>query len=48
MEKSALPHVFELPKKVTSSVKLSNLIKSDEPSPFPALSQIEVYGYEIS
>ncbi len=48
MEKSALPHVFEFPARVTSRVKLSNLIKSEEPSPFPALTQIEVYGHEIS
>ena len=26
---------------------ISDLIKSDDPSPFPALSQIEVYGYEV-
>lgn len=47
MEKSALPHVFTFPARVTSFVRLSNLIKSEEPSPFPALSQIEVYGNEI-
>jgi len=25
-------------------VKLSDLIKADDPSPFPALTQMEVYG----
>lgn len=25
-------------------LKLSHLIKADDPSPFPALTQIEVYG----
>ena len=44
MEKSSLGHVLTFePKKITW-VKLSNLIKADDPSPFPALSQIEVYG----
>lgn len=47
MEKSAFPHVFDFSARVTSSVKLSNLIKSEEPSPFPALTQIEVYGHDI-
>lgn len=47
LEKSQLPHVlFMEPKKITW-VKLSNLLKADDPSPFPALSQIEVYGRVI-
>ncbi len=33
-------------KKEITWVKLCNLKKSDEPSPFPALTQIEVYGGE--
>lgn len=44
LEKSSLPHVITFEKKRISSVRLCNLIKSDDPSPFPALSQIEVYG----
>ena len=44
MEKSTKPHVFELEKKGITWVKLSNLVKADDPSPFPALTQIEVYG----
>lgn len=44
MEKSVKPHVFAIEKKRISWVKLSNLIKADDPSPFPALTQIEVYG----
>ena len=44
LQKSSLPHVLKLEKKKTSWVKLHKLIKSDDPSPFPALSQIEVYG----
>lgn len=47
MEKSTKPHIFTFEKKRFSWIKLSNLIKSDEPSPFPALSQIEVYGNEV-
>lgn len=34
-------------KKNVSWVKLGNLIKADDPSPFPALSQIEVYGKDL-
>lgn len=44
LEKSSLPHVLTFNKKKITWVRLSNLIKSEEPSPFPALSQIEVYG----
>ena len=44
MEKSAKPHVFTFPKKKISWLTLDKLIKADDPSPFPALTQIEVYG----
>lgn len=44
MEKSSLPHEFLFEEKEISWVELSNLIKSEEESPFPALTQIEVYG----
>ncbi len=44
MEKSSQAHVLSVEKKKITWVKLSNLIKADDPSPFPALSQIEVYG----
>lgn len=44
MEKSVKPHVFELSGKGITWLKLSQLIKADDPSPFPALTQIEVYG----
>ncbi|MCR5487233.1 MAG: carbohydrate-binding protein [Lachnospiraceae bacterium] len=40
-----LPHIFpDLKKKDITSLTLKNLIKADDPSPFPALTQIEVYG----
>lgn len=44
LEKTSLPHVLKMERKRITWVKLSNLIKSEDPSPFPALSQIEVYG----
>ena len=46
MEKSSEPHVFEIERKAVTWLKLSDLIKADDPSPFPALTQIEVYGTE--
>ncbi len=49
MEKSSAPHYISLPeKKQVEWIKLGNLIQDpDDPSPFPALSQWEVYGTEI-
>ncbi len=38
------PHIFKISKKKVSYLMLKELKKSDEQSPFPALSQIEVYG----
>ena len=38
--------MIEFPAKNTTSLKLSKLIKADDPSPFPALIQLEVYGTE--
>ncbi|WP_069998963.1 carbohydrate-binding protein [Cellulosilyticum sp. I15G10I2] len=46
MEKSALPHVKVIADKEITQLSLSDLIKADDPSPFPALTQIEVYGVE--
>ncbi|MBQ4515342.1 MAG: carbohydrate-binding protein [Clostridia bacterium] len=49
MEKSYDPHYVKLTeKKKVSWIKLEKLIKDpDDPSPFPALSQWEVYGTDI-
>lgn len=45
MEKSSKPHTLKIePKKITG-LTMKDLIKSDELSPFPALTQMEVYGY---
>ncbi|WP_252198076.1 carbohydrate-binding protein [Clostridium sp. MCC353] len=46
MVKSVKPHEFCIEKKGIEWIKVSELIKADDPSPFPALSQIEVYGVE--
>lgn len=47
LEKSVLPHTLLLEPKRVRYVKLHELIRSEEPSPFPALSQIEVYGRAV-
>ena len=46
MEKSEKPHVFSVKKQGITWVKLQDLIQANDPSPFPALTQIEVYGTE--
>ena len=40
------PQKISFDKKKVEWVRLSNLIKSQDPSPFPALSQWEIYGTE--
>ena len=47
LEKSVDAHVLPIKEKEISSLTLCNLIKADDPSPFPALTQIEVYGRDI-
>lgn len=44
LEKSSLPHVIDFPAKEITWISMDRLIKADDASPFPALSQIEVYG----
>ena len=44
LKKSSQPHILPIDKKRTTSLLLTNLVKADDPSPFPALTQIEVYG----
>lgn len=46
LEKSDKAHIIEFPEKEIEWLTFGDLIKSDDPSPFPALSQIEVYGIE--
>lgn len=47
LEKSSEPHEIVFPEKRITWIKLVKLIEADDPSPFPALSQIEVYGKNI-
>lgn len=44
LKKSDIPQHFSITRTGITWLKLGNLIKSDDPSPFPALTQIEVYG----
>lgn len=46
--KSGKAQVFQIEKKTIHWIQLENLIKSEESSPFPALTQIEVYGVEAN
>ena len=46
LEKSDKPHELVFDEKIITDLTLCKLIKSEEPSPFPALTQIEVYGHE--
>ena len=47
LEKSDLAHEITFPAKQIEWVRLCRLIKADDASPFPALSQLEVYGTEV-
>lgn len=42
--KSSKAHVLDFAERKIEWLELGNLIKADDPSPFPALTQIEVYG----
>lgn len=42
--KKVEPQAFPIQRKGITWLKLGQLIKADDPSPFPALTQIEVYG----
>lgn len=44
LERKAEPQEVELGEHVIEWIRLDKLIKSDDPSAFPALSEIEVYG----
>lgn len=46
MQKRSESHEFSFESKEIEWIELSQLIKSPEESPFPALTQIEVYGYD--
>lgn len=44
LEKLAVPQSFKIAKDNITWLKLKNLIKNEDDSPFPALTQIEVFG----
>ncbi len=46
LKKSYAPHEFVIEPIIASSFMLHHMIKSDDPSPFPALTQIEIFGIE--
>lgn len=48
LQKTGKGQYFKIAPRNVEWIKLSNLIMSDEPSEFPALSQIEVYGVEAN
>ncbi|ONI48375.1 carbohydrate-binding protein [Candidatus Epulonipiscioides saccharophilum] len=45
LEKTQYGQKFTIKKHNISWIKMRDMIKSDDPSPFPALTQLEVYGY---
>ena len=46
LQKTAEPQTFPLGGRRIRSLTLGDLVKSDDPSPFPALRQLEVYGVD--
>lgn len=48
LEKSILPHILTFEQKKVRWVDFGDLIKADDPSPFPALTQIEIYGLDAN
>ncbi len=47
MEKSELPQEITFPIRQISWLEMNHMVKSEDPSPFLALTQIEVYGMEV-
>ncbi len=46
-EKTGSKQSFKIKERVVTSLVFESLIKAEDPSPFPALTQIEAYGTEI-
>lgn len=44
LTKQSAPHILEMEGKEVEWVQIEQLIQSEEPSPFPSLTQIEIYG----
>ena len=47
LEKLETPQRFMVKQKRVTCLTLCNLKKAEDPSPFPALTQIEVWGYDL-
>ncbi|WP_332302720.1 carbohydrate-binding protein [Rhizobium sp. GR12] len=47
LKKTGSNQAFCFPSRRVEWVKLQQLIKADDPSPFPALTQIEVWGHDV-
>jgi len=47
LKKDPLPQVFPIKPTEMKSLTLGKLIKADDPSPFPALTQFEAWGVEV-
>lgn len=47
LEKTPLPQRFAIAERTVTGLVLEKLIKAEDDSPFPALTQIEVFGKEI-
>lgn len=48
MTKTELPQIFDLTPRISESLTFGKLIQSPDTSPFPALTQLEVYGCDRS
>lgn len=48
LRKSGARQCFGIVPRQASWIRIHNLIKAEDPSPFPALTQVEVWGNEIS
>lgn len=47
LEKSSRAHILTFAEREIHWLELGSLVKADDPSPFPALTQIEVYGNDV-
>lgn len=47
LEKTAAGQRFPFPPRKTEWVRLDTLKKADDPSPFPALTQLELWGHDL-
>jgi hypothetical protein len=48
LEKSGAAQSFRFEPRIVRTMRLHSLVKADDPSPFPALTQIEVWGEEAT